>query len=99
MRPRWMRIPQWDEILLGIVLGLLMVLVPSTMAFQFGRSTRCTADLSAMWENPPGMASCRVYPDGSKRCIPAHVIEPRSKVEQGRILRGQQRMSKIRAST
>lgn len=43
----------------------------AVIAFDAGRDYERGRVVRDLWENPPGMTSCVVYPDGGKRCIPA----------------------------
>jgi hypothetical protein len=66
------------------------------LAFDYGRDYERTKATRDLWENPPGMSSCVVYPDGGKRCTSAAVREPTPLVECIRQCRAVARMAKIK---
>lgn len=52
------------------------------MAYEVGHANGKDSVNRNLWENPPGMSSCRVYPDGGKQCQKAWVApEPMTRTE------------------
>lgn len=85
-----------EDRVLGIIGGIAVILFTNmiTSMWSYDEGTK-QANL-AMWEKPPGMAWCRVYPDGGKRCEKYMVLPPKPLIECVRMCRAQDRMEKVK---
>lgn len=80
------------EYILACMAAAAVILFIVSTAYDAGKNQ---VNLT-MWENPPNMESCVVYPDGGKKCKSAAVPEPISFTECARVCRGRVRMEKIK---
>jgi hypothetical protein len=77
----------------GIVGSIVLV---GIISYELGHANGRDAANRSMWETPPGMASCVVYPDGGKRCMEASRPEPKPLIECLRMCKAQDRMARVR---
>jgi len=82
--------------MLGFLGGLTLLSLTAVFFYIQGTENERARKLENMWEKPPGMAWCRVYPDGGKRCEPEAKLLPMSKVECFRMCGGRARMEPVK---
>lgn len=82
--------------MLGFLGGLTFLSFTAVFSFIQGQEVERTKKLANMWEKPPGMAWCRVYPDGGKRCEPEAKLPEISKIECIRACAARARMEPVK---
>lgn len=85
-----------EDRMLGFLGGVTLLAITNVFSFVQGQENERDRKLENMWENPPGVAWCKVYPDGGKRCEPAGKIEQISKIECIRMCAGRARMEPVK---
>jgi hypothetical protein len=77
----------------GVIGSIVLV---GIACYELGLATGAERANSSMWEVPPDMASCRVFPDGSKQCVPRPVLEQPSRTECIRACVMRDRLNKVK---